>query len=174
MVWVGRYSPWAVLSPERLKAEEKQAWKEQKPHLQSIVDDLKEIERRRAENERLEFRRPPIADKPPFPKIFVDRYECDLGVVESEQTVRNTFKITNVGQARLVLVWHPVGCWHRPAPAFPRYQEIKPGNSLDIEITCDLYGEIPNLRKVLSFWTNDPTRPDLDLSIRGTAVEAKR
>jgi hypothetical protein len=127
-----------------------------------------------AEIDRREWHRPPIADKPPFPKMVVDRDACDLGIFDAEQTVRNTFKITNVGLARLILVWHPVGCWHRPFPTFPHYQEVEPGKSLDIEITSTPHGEIRNFKKVLSFWTNDPTRPDLDLSISGSVVEAKR
>ncbi len=177
MLWVGRYSPLATLNQERLKADEKQAWAAKKAQLQRIADDLKDRELRKQQQaaiEQREWHRPPIADKPPFPKMVVDRDECNLGIFDAEQTVRNTFKITNIGPARLIMVWHPTSCTHSAGPAFPRYQEIEPGKSLDIEITSTPLEAIPNFKKVLSFWTNDPTRPDLDLSISGSVVDAKR
>ena len=149
----------------------------QEAQLQRIADDLKDRELRKQQQaaiEQREWHRPPIADKPPFPKMVVDRDECNLGIFDAEQTVRNTFKITNIGPARLIMVWHPTSCTHSAGPAFPRYQEIEPGKSLDIEITSTPLEAIPNFKKVLSFWTNDPTRPDLDLSISGSVVDAKR
>jgi len=176
MLWVGRYSPLATRSRERLKADENQAGKAKTAMVQVIANDLKDRELRKQQQAAIEHRewhRPPIADKPPFPKMVVDRDECDLGIFDAEQTVRNTFKITNIGQARLIIVWHPVGCC-RAFPTFPRYQEIEQGKSLDIEITGTPLEATPCFKKVLSFWTNDPTRPDLDLSISGTVVDAKR
>jgi HYDIN/CFA65/VesB family protein len=177
MFWVGRNSPLATPSQERLKADENQAWKAKTVMVQVIADDLKDRELRKQQQaaiEQREWHRPPIADKPPFPKLVVDRDDCDLGIFDAEQTVRNTFKITNIGPARLIIVWHPTSCTHSAGPAFPHYQEIEPGKSLDIEITSTPLEAAPSFKKILSFWTNDPTRPDLDLSISGTVVDAKR
>ena len=168
-IWIGRYSQWAVLGEARLKAAEEKAWEERKKVVRRHADDHKERQKRE-ENEELEWQRPKIAEKPPFPRAGIDAVEFDMGTMLVDRTTGHTFKIKNVGQAPLILVWYPTRC-KAPTPAFPRRQKIAPGQSIDIELTSTPREAMRYFGKTISFWTNDPARPELDLKIFGTVVE---
>jgi hypothetical protein len=167
-IWVGRYSPWAVLSEARVKAAEEKAWEEEKKVLQQYADELKERQKR-AELERHDYGRPKIAEKPPFPKAAVDAVEFDMGTMLVDRTTGHKFKLKNVGQAPLILCRGPAPC-KTPPPTFPRRQEIAPGGSIDLEITCTPRESTTCFAKSIALWTNDPARPELDLKIYGTVI----
>jgi hypothetical protein len=101
-IWVGRYSPWAVLSEARVKVDEEQAWQQRKSVLQRYADDLKERQKRQ-ETRPYEDPRPMIADKPPFPKAAIDATVFDFGTMSVDETGRHKFKIRNIGQAPLII-----------------------------------------------------------------------
>jgi len=102
VVWVGRYSPWAVLSEARVKTEEEREWQDRKSILQRYADDLKERQQRQ-EARRDEDWRPKIADKPPFPKAAVDATVFDFGKMNVDETGKHKFTIRNTGQAPLII-----------------------------------------------------------------------
>jgi hypothetical protein len=102
VVWVGRYSPWAVLSEARVKKDEKQAWQQRKSVLQRYADNLNERQQRQ-ETRRDEDLRPKIADKPPFAKAAVDATVFNFGTMSVCETGRHKFTIRNIGQAPLII-----------------------------------------------------------------------
>jgi hypothetical protein len=101
-IWVGRYSPWAVLSEARVKTDEEQEWRGRKSILQRYADDLKERQQRQ-EAHRYDDWRPKIADKPPFPKAAIDATVFDFGTMHVCETGRHKFTIRNTGQAPLII-----------------------------------------------------------------------
>ena len=102
VVWVGRYSPWFVLSEAQIKTDEEKVWQVRKRVLQRYADDLKERQQR-AETRRFEDWRPKIADKPPFPKAAIDATVFDFGTMHVCETGRHKFTIRNIGQAPLII-----------------------------------------------------------------------
>jgi hypothetical protein len=105
-IWVGRYSPWAVLSEARVKPEAEKAWEEEKKVLQAYADDLK-ARQKREEMRRHEDPRPKISNRPPFPKAVIETNVFDFGEAQVGETLRHKFKITNVGQVPLILYAPP-------------------------------------------------------------------
>jgi Protein of unknown function (DUF1573) len=183
-IWLGRYSPWALLSEARVKADEAAVWEKEKKVLQTYAEDLKERERQRKiawqkqkiawqkqeDLERPESERPKVADKPPFPKLAIDAPIFDMGAMLVDQTTGHKFKIRNVGRAPLIVSRGPAPCKTTPQ-TFPRRQKVAPGGSIDIQITCTPRESTPCFAKTVRLWTSDPARPDLDLKIYGAVIE---
>jgi hypothetical protein len=127
-IWLGRYSPWALLSEARVKADEAAVWEKEKKVLQTYAEDLKEREQQRKiawqkqivawqkqeELERPEYERPKVADKPPFPKLAIDAPIFDMGAMLVDQTTGHKFKIRNVGRAPLIVSRGPAPCKTTP------------------------------------------------------------
>jgi sRNA-binding protein len=105
VAWVGRYSPLATLSRERLKAEEEQARQVTKRRPQQIADDRKEHEKSVATRPHEDA--PKVAGKPPYPKVETDARIFDFGTMDVGETGRHKFTIRNVGKAPLILKLAP-------------------------------------------------------------------
>lgn len=177
-VWVGRYSPWAAFREQRAKAAEASARQPAKKSIPLTADELKELDRRQRqqqedEQERLGYRRPKISAKPPFPKLVADAAVFDLGIMPLDQTSGHKFQIRNEGQAPLVLVLVPPPC-KTTFPPISRRQEIAPGRSVEIELTGTPREPTPAFAKTISFWTNDPERPEVNFKVFGRAVQLLR
>jgi hypothetical protein len=145
---------------------------ERGPNRAGRADEVQEGKQRlqkQPEIEGLEYRRPKIADKPPFPKLAINDTDFDLGTIHVNKVTGHKFKIWNIGQAPLVLHRGPPHCKASPLN-IPQRQEVPPGGSIVIELPCTPREAVPPFAKTVEFWTNDPVRPELDLKIRAKVV----
>jgi hypothetical protein len=170
VVWLGRYAPWVEKPPDPLetrvvlsepvklrKAKEAQRKAEQKDEKPSN------------ENELAQAGRPPLADKPPFPRAVVGDKSADLGTVGAGEKKSHTFRIDNKGEGRLILT----SGWSSDAAQQWR-KELPPGGSADVEVTLEPSGSAPNDSFTRTVWTNDPKLPEINFRVQAKVIKHVR
>ena len=168
IVWLQRYAPWVEQPPDpRLarvlvsepvkdrKAKEAKLKEQQKDQVQPNSD--------------LQAGRPPLADKPPFPKAVADERSYNLGTVDSGDSRTHAFKIENKGEGPLVLT----SGWTTDAAKQWR-REVKPGGSADFEVAFEAAGASPQTTLTKVVWTNDPKLPEIEFRVSAKVIEHVR
>jgi hypothetical protein len=168
VVWLGRYAPWVEKPPDPLEA---------RVVLSEPVRVRKEKEaKRKAEHkdekpstEIVQAGRPPLADKPPFPKAVVGDKRYDLGTVEPGESKAHVFRIENKGEGRLILT----SGWSTDAAQQWR-KEVPPGGSADVEVSLEPDGSTPTDSLTKTIWTNDPKLPEIDFRVQAKVIKHVR
>lgn len=98
-----------------------------------------------------------------FPSVVLSCNERDLGTVPQGSVLRTSFRITNAGPRRLVLLREAEGCCGQSAD--PREIIVPPSGSklLDVEVnTAQWHGRMEH---TVRYTTNDPKLPRLALRV---------
>ncbi|MBN1272008.1 MAG: DUF1573 domain-containing protein [Candidatus Aminicenantes bacterium] len=108
---------------------------------------------------------------PPRPRIALEQYTADVGLVIEKEKIRHAFKVKNIGERELSF-----SCLHRQAEfmvngeknSFP--VKVSPGR--DVEVFIDIgRAEKPGIfRDSILIKSNDPMRPNISLFLSGYVV----
>ncbi len=152
VVWLGRYAPWVEKPPDPLESRvvlsepvRVRREKEAKRKVEHKAEDLASVDLQIAEPQ---AGRPPLADKPPFPKVVVADKSFDVGTVDAGETRAHSFRIENKGEGPLILT----SGWSRDAAQQWR-KEVPPGGSTEVEVSINPDGSLPTDSFTRTIWT---------------------
>jgi hypothetical protein len=111
----------------------------------------------------------PAADPAPAPRATFDREEHDFGIVRQNDERRAEFRLTNAGDAPLLLLDVRADCGCAAASADGR--EVAPGATTSIHATMRSLTMSGALRKRVIVKTNDPKRPVVELGLKMDIAE---
>ena len=114
-------------------------------------------------------KRPPIADKPPFPKAHTGVRVFEFGSMGVSEEKRHTFRIDNKGQGPLLIAKGPTNC--KCTISNISKSTIPPGQSADIEMSWTPRETTNTFAKTATIWTNDPDLPEIQFKIFGKVVK---
>ena len=102
------------------------------------------------------------------PKLVCDEPTFDFGERDSDTTVNHEFVLRNSGAAPLVIsgVRSSCGC----TVASMKQKTLQPGEQTLVEAKFNLKGRRGRQQKSIQIQSNDPTKPQMHLWMKGTAV----
>ncbi|HUE14086.1 MAG TPA: DUF1573 domain-containing protein [Planctomycetaceae bacterium] len=167
-IWLGRYSPLAD-KPIR----KKMAWEEGTAEAQMVLakqakEAAKEKEEKDKEAKKLAEKRPPIADKPPYPKARTGERVYEFGSMGVDEEKKHTFHIENRGQVPLEIAKGPTNC--KCTISNISQSTIPPGGSAEVEMSWTPRDITPTFAKTATIWTNDPELSEIQFKIFGKVV----
>lgn len=98
------------------------------------------------------------------PKVVVDKAVIKMEKVREGEVVKHTFKISNSGNAPLVLSSYNVGCPCTKV-TLPK-QPIAPGQTVDVPMEFDSKGKYGFQDRVIVVNTNVPKNPEFILRFK--------
>ncbi len=168
VVWLGRYAPWVEKPPDPLESRVVLS----EPVRERRAKDAKRKAEQKNEQPASEFGqagRPPLADKPPFPKAVVGDSSYDLGSIEAGQAKAHVFRIENKGEGQLILTSglsnDAARQWHK---------EVPPGGSTNVEVSLRPDGSAPTDSYTRVVWTNDPKLPEIAFRVQAKVIKHVR
>jgi len=114
-------------------------------------------------------------DVPPQPKISLDEYSLDVGLLLEGKNVKAWTKIKNQGELEL-----KVSCSHREATFYSGGKKISfplkipSGKSVELEIEIPPKEKRGLIREYVLIGSNDPNRPTLSFFLSGYIVSKKQ
>ena len=114
-------------------------------------------------------------DVPPAPRIELDNYTLDLGLVLDTDAIETKTRIKNSGELELLVEFA-----HKDAQFFQGNKQVKSrisvaaGESTDITIKMPARGRTGLLREYVMIKSNDNRRPTLSLYLSGYSVTTKQ
>ena len=111
----------------------------------------------------------PIAKEPPYPRAVIDRTDLDFGVMEVSQESKHIFRVTNKGEAPLLLKKGATTCQCTLSKVAEK--PIPPGETAEIELTWKPEMATEQFDKGATIYTNDPNMRSFQLSIRGHVMQ---
>lgn len=114
-------------------------------------------------------------DVPPRPRIDLDRYSIDLGLILETEEIQAKAKIRNKGELEL-----KVDCSHRDAAFYQEGQKISfplripAGSEAEIEIRIPPQERNGLIREYVLMKSNDPSRGTLSLYLSGYVITKKQ
>jgi hypothetical protein len=115
----------------------------------------------------VEFR-PPVAEKPPFPKAVVAHRLFEFGRMRTDEQRTHVFRIENKGEAPLVIAKGPTEC--KCTLSSLKNHQVAPGASTEIEVEWTPREPDRLFGKTAIIWTNDPASPEIHLEVAGRVV----
>ena len=109
----------------------------------------------------------PVESGPGRPKALVDGGYHQFGAVERDTKIRHVFRITNMGDAPLMLKGRGTSCTRCTIAELSK-QVVPPGESSEVTIEYTTSQYQPQFRQYATILTNDPAMPIIDLTIAGT------
>ena len=109
---------------------------------------------------------------PLAPKIVCDEIVYDFGERDNTETLEHHYLIRNEGSLSLEIrgVRATCGC----TAVKPQDDLVPPGGETKIQVRLDLRGRSGMQIKTISVLSNDPLTPQLNLQMRGQALQALR
>lgn len=101
----------------------------------------------------------------PAPKVVVDKTEYDFGTQDMKTNGRHDFIFKNIGDGPLKLVSGGTSC-HCTSSGFSS-NEIPPGGSEKVTVSWRPFERVGPYEQTAKILTNDPTRPEVTLTISG-------
>jgi|HubBroStandDraft_5_1064220.scaffolds.fasta_scaffold07982_4 hypothetical protein len=159
-IWCARYAPWvpktegnrALIDPRGSKGPVQPL-----PPPPPKEDDAKKP------------KRPPLADKAPFPKAATGPRVYEFGSMALNEEKKHTFSIKNAGQGPLDLEVGPSSC--KCTVGTLSKKKVMPGESVDVELTWRGKELQTNFAQYATIWTSDPDAPDIQFKVYGKVVE---
>ncbi len=114
-------------------------------------------------------------DVPPAPRIELDNYTLDLGLILDTESIETQTKIKNSGELELLVEFA-----HKDAQFYQGNKQVKSkisvaaGKSIDITIKMSARGRTGLLREYVMIKSNDKRRPTLSLYLSGYSVTKKQ
>ena len=171
-VWLARYSPVATDKP--IKTEMRYEFGTAEAQKDAMDKEAREAAKAAAEKQRedkkLEEKRPPIADKAPFPKARTGERVYEFGSMGVGEEKKHKFHIENRGEGPLLIAKGPTNC--KCTISNISQSTIPPGGSAEIEMSWTLRETTRTFAKTATIWTNDPELPDIQFKIFGKVVHA--
>lgn len=110
-------------------------------------------------------------DIPPSPKIELDKYSVDLGLILETEPIETTSKITNAGELELQVEFsHKNAVFMHNNKQVSSASKIPAGKSMDITMKITPRKRQGLVREYILLKTNDPMRPNLSLYISGYII----
>ena len=109
----------------------------------------------------------PVVSGPGRPKVLVDGGYHQFGAVERDTKVTHVFRISNMGDAPLVLKGRGTSCTRCTIAELSKTL-VPPGESSEVTIEYTTSQYQPQFRQYATILTNDPAMPIIDLTIAGT------
>jgi hypothetical protein len=166
-IWLGRYAPWAPKQPSarelalvrRLRTynemEDLRKGREPKDSVGIASDPMIDP-------------RPPIADKPPFPKLAIQERVYRFGTMEVNEERTHTFRVENRGQGPLLLGRGPTQC--KCTISRVSQGTIPPGGFAEVELRWKPLEFEQSFAKTAIIYANDPEAPEIDFAVVGRVV----
>jgi hypothetical protein len=157
-IWCARYAPWVKQDPSTngpLIAGGQRNYPAPPPST-PVSDKPKD-------------KRPPLADKAPFPKVFTGPRVHEFGAMALNEEKKHTFSIKNVGQGPLVLEVGPSSC--KCTVGKLSKKKVDPGESVDVDLSWRGKEVTTNFAQYATIWTSDPDAPDIQFKVYGKVVE---
>lgn len=114
----------------------------------------------------------PVAPTPGAPKVVVDREQHDFGTMDASEEGSHEFVFTNAGTGPLRLSLGSNSC--RCTVTVLDKNEIPSGKSTKVSVKWKAKEVIGAYRQTARISTNDPNRPQVDLTIVGEMTVAVR
>jgi hypothetical protein len=112
---------------------------------------------------------------PPRPRIFLDRYAVDLGLVLENEEIQARTKVKNRGELEL-----RVNCTHKSASFFSGGEKITfplkipAGKETEVEIRIPASKRTGVMREYVVIKSNDPMKPNISLYLSGYIATKKQ
>jgi len=161
-VWSARYAPWIAQSRRTdSRIERKLRAAEEVKELKSGV-----LPETLDKSQAGDIETPPtVATQEPFPKVETGRTGYDFGTMMVNNEGRHTWRIENKGAGPLLIAKGPVACSCLVSSLSAR--EVPPGGFAEVELTWKPPAADSEFHKSAIFWTNDPKRSMIRLSVDG-------
>jgi len=106
------------------------------------------------------------------PKLVLQQNSFDFGDIKQGETVSHTFVLTNSGGDLLKItnVQASCGC----TAAVPEKSELAPGESTNLPVKFNSTGRQGLQKKTVKISTNDPTSPEMTVTISGNVVAGEQ
>jgi len=106
------------------------------------------------------------------PKLVLQQNSFDFGDIKQGETVSHTFVLTNSGGDLLKItnVQASCGC----TAAVPEKSELAPGESTNLPVKFNSTGRQGLQKKTVKISTNDPTAPEMTVTITGNVVAGEQ
>jgi Protein of unknown function (DUF1573) len=170
-IWLARYSPIA----EKPKSRELMRWESGTGEAQEAQERIeaqkkaKAIEEHQIEVKKLEEKKPPLADKPPFPKAQTGERVFEFGTMGVNEEKKHKFQIKNQGQGPLLIAKGPTNC--KCTISNISQSTIPPGKSAEIEMSWTPRETTSTFAKTATIWTNDAELPQIDFKVFGKVAK---
>jgi hypothetical protein len=113
------------------------------------------------------------ADAPAGARLAVDPSVFDFGKVLAEKQLQKDLTLRNFGDAELVIAKISTTCGCTVAGAYRK--RVAPGASTTVRISFTTPAAAGPTEQTVTFETNDPVRPKLDVKVKATVIApAKR
>jgi len=166
-IWLGRYAPWA---PKQPTARELAIVRRQRTYTE--FDDLRKGREPRESvgvaADPLIDPRPPLADKPPFPKLAIEERVYRFGTMEVGEEKTHKFRIENRGEGPLLIGRGPTQC--KCTISRLAQGTIPPGGFAEAELRWKPLDFEESFAKTAMIYTNDPEAPEIDFAVVGRVV----
>ncbi len=103
------------------------------------------------------------------PKVVMTPAKYDFGNIIQDSVVTFNFSITNEGDIELKITKVSASCGC--TAVMPEKDELKPGESTNINISFDSKGKSGKQNKAVFIETNDPQNPKLRFHLTGNILE---
>lgn len=112
---------------------------------------------------------------PPQPRIELDHYKQDLGVILEKEVLQGKVKIKNTGETELIFELR-----HKDAVIYTAGEKAAFPMTVPSRIEIELVVKIPTMnksgfiREYVLFMSNDPKRPKLSVNLCGYVISRER
>jgi hypothetical protein len=166
-IWLGRYAPWAAKQPS---ARELALVRRMRTY--NEMDDLRKGREPKDSvgiaSDPMVDPRPPIAGKPPFPKLAIQERVYRFGTMEVNEERTHTFRIENRGEGPLMLGRGPTQC--KCTISRVSAGAVAPGGFAEVELRWKPLESEQSFAKTAMIYTNDPESPEIDFAVVGRVV----
>jgi len=113
-------------------------------------------------------------DTPPQPKIEVDRYNLDMGLLLEGEDLQTRITIKNVGELELAVdASKERASFFRGGKAVSFPLKIAAGKSVEVEIRVPPQNKMGLIREYVLVHSNDPVRSTISLYLSGYVITKK-
>jgi Protein of unknown function (DUF1573) len=158
-IWCARYAPWVPKTDGNRPLID--------PRSKGPVQPLPPPPPK--EDDEKKAKRPPLAEKAPFPKAVTGTRVYEFGAMALNEEKKHTFSIKNAGQGPLDLEVGPSSC--KCTVGTLSKKKVMPGESVDVELAWRGKEVQTNFAQYATIWTNDPDAPDIQFKVYGKVVE---
>lgn len=114
-------------------------------------------------------------DVPPSPRIELDNYTLDLGLILDTESIETQTKIKNSGELELLVEFaHKDALFYQGNKQVKSKISVAAGKSIDITIKMPARERTGLLREYVMIKSNDKRRPTLSLYLSGYSVTTKQ
>jgi Protein of unknown function (DUF1573) len=168
-IWLGRYSPWAAKYERPKMRWERGTGEEQKKLQEAAAADKRKGPVAQPPEEKTIDPKPPVADKPPFPKAVTGERIHEFGTMGINEEQKHKFQITNKGEGPLVIAKGPTNC--KCTISSISKKDLATGETATVEMSWTPREADPAFSKTATIYTNDPELPEIQFKVFGKVAQ---